>query len=102
MLGIQISNLKFSYASGSGFSMFIPKLEIEASVPPVVTHLCILCFMATVAVAAPVLQTAQAAQMAEMTGLVGVVIIQTRDSLIVVVAEDHGEMVAVPAHFLPK
>lgn len=31
MLGIQISNLKFSYASGSGFSMFIPKLEIEAS-----------------------------------------------------------------------
>lgn len=29
MPGIQISNLEFSYASGSGFSLFIPTLEIE-------------------------------------------------------------------------
>lgn len=28
MPGIQISNLEFSYASGSGFSLFIPTLEI--------------------------------------------------------------------------
>lgn len=31
MSGIQISNLEFSYASGSGFHMFIPELEISAS-----------------------------------------------------------------------
>lgn len=31
MSGIQISNLKFSYASASGFRMFVPKLEIAAS-----------------------------------------------------------------------
>lgn len=31
MSGIQISNLAFSYASGSGFHMFIPELEISAS-----------------------------------------------------------------------
>jgi len=31
MSGIQISNLEFSYASGSGFRMFIQKLEIAAS-----------------------------------------------------------------------
>ena len=31
MSGIQISNLEFSYASGSGFRMFIQKLEVAAS-----------------------------------------------------------------------
>ena len=31
MSGIQISNLEFSYTSGSGFHMFIPELEIAAA-----------------------------------------------------------------------
>ena len=31
MSGIQISNLEFSYVSGSGFRMFIPRLEIAAT-----------------------------------------------------------------------
>jgi len=30
MSGIQISNLKFSYASAGGFRMFIPRLDIAA------------------------------------------------------------------------
>jgi len=31
MQGIQISNLEFSYATGNGFHMFIPELEIAAA-----------------------------------------------------------------------